>query len=238
MEIELNTVPKSNAIIVAGFPGFGFVATIAAEFLLEHLDCKSIGRLWSDELTPMAFIRKSKIMQPLEIFYNEKYNLVIIEAFSGINGLEWELAESLLTLAKKINAKEIISFEGLQSMDDDEAPESYYLTNVAGTKAKLVKLGLKPMQEGIVVGVTGALMLKDKDAKTSFIFATTHSKLPDSRAAAKLIEVFGKYMGVTLDIKPLLKKAEEVEVKLKDILEQAKRTVGSKQRKDAMEYIS
>ena len=43
------------------------------------------------------------------------------------------------------------------------------------------------------MGVSGALLLK-AEVPLSCFFAETHSSLPDSRAAAKIIEVLDKYL--------------------------------------------
>ena len=112
MKVELKEKPK-NPTIIEGFPGFGFISTITTEYLLDHLDFKPIGRIWSDTMPPMAVIHKKKIQQPLEINYNKKHNLIIIEAMTGVKGIEWEIADALIKLYQDLNAKEIISIEGI-----------------------------------------------------------------------------------------------------------------------------
>ena len=47
MRIELKEKP-SKPRIVQGFPGFGFVGTIAMEFLIEHLKAELIGEFFYD----------------------------------------------------------------------------------------------------------------------------------------------------------------------------------------------
>jgi len=67
--------------------------------------------------------------------------------------------------------------------------------------------------------------MKVKDALFSCFFVETHAGLPDNKGASKLIEILNKYLGLTIDPKPLLEKAKEVETKLKGLLtrlEQAK----------------
>jgi predicted ATP-grasp superfamily ATP-dependent carboligase len=69
------------------------------------------------------------------------------------------------------------------------------------------------------------------------LFAETHSSLPDSKAAANVIEVLDKYLGLDVDSKPLLKQAEVFEAKLKTLMQQ---TAGSKEQQErkALSYIS
>jgi predicted ATP-grasp superfamily ATP-dependent carboligase len=68
------------------------------------------------------------------------------------------------------------------------------------------------------------------------LFADTHSKLPDSKAAAKVIEVLDKYLGLKIDPKPLILTAEKFEKKLQDILEKSKITTEQVKEKQ-MNYV-
>jgi uncharacterized protein len=232
LEMQLKMKPK-NPTIIEGFPGLGFVATITTEFLLDHLKMHPIGRMWSPRFTPMALVHNKRIVQPIELFHNDKYNILITEAVSGVGGMEWQLAEALISLYKKTNAKEIISIEGIGASVEKKTPQVYYFTNQPDKKAILEKIGLKEIAEGVIFGVSGALMVKlPKDIKIIALFVETQSDLPDSRAAAKLIQVLDQYLGLKIDYKPLLKRAEGFEEKLKGLMGQAKEAVALKKCKD------
>ncbi|MEK6878231.1 MAG: PAC2 family protein, partial [Nanoarchaeota archaeon] len=112
---------------------------------------------------------------------------------------------------------------------DTGANTFYYSTKKGQT---FEKMGLKPLKEGIVMGVTGALMLKAEEIPLSCIFVETQSNLPDSRAAAKIIEALDKYLGLDIDYKPLLKAAEKFEEKVKGILESGKQAMSEKESKE------
>lgn len=238
MKIELEKKPK-NAILIEGFPGFGLVGTIATEFLIEHLKARKIGRIVSDKISPMVAVHEEKVIDPLGIFYDPKTNIIILHALIGINGLEWELADSLDQMAKELKVKEIISIEGIGSqsllMNEDlkESRSYYYSAN----NKKWESAGSRPLKEGIVMGVTGALLLNIKDIPLSCLFAETHTNLPDSRAAAKIIEILDSYLGLKIDFKPLLKKAEDFETKLKVLLEKSKAAGKMKEQKDELNYL-
>ena len=72
------------------------------------------------------------------------------------------------------------------------------------------------------MGVTASLLIRGLDLKC--LFAETHSAMPDSGAAAKIIEHLDKYVGFELDTKPLYQQAEIFENKLKDIMQQTNKT--------------
>ncbi len=78
------------------------------------------------------------------------------------------------------------------------------------------------LKEGIIMGVTGAVLLRIEKTPVSCIFVETHTNLPDSKAAAKIIEALDKYLGLKIDYKPLLQQAEKFEDKLKGLLTKSK----------------
>ena len=220
MEIKLWKKPK-NCTIIEGFPGFGLVGTIASEFLIEHLKTEQIGKVMYDEMPAMVAIHEGKVVEPLGIFYNEKYNIIILHAIIAANKYEWDLANAVGKLAFDLKVKEIISLEGVGSAQDSEESRVFYYSNNEKNVKAFEKLGIEPLKEGIIIGVTGAVLLRVEKAAVSCIFAETHSNLPDSKAAAKIIEALDKYVGMDLDYKPLLEQAQKFEDKLKTILQKS-----------------
>lgn len=235
VEIILTKKPK-NPIIIDGFPGIGLVSTIATEFLIEHLKCEEIGQIKGKELPPLVAVHEGKLIRPMSIFYSEKYNVMILHVISGSSGIEWNLAELLLDQAKELKAKEIISLESVGIPATDEEPKdtrSFFFVNKDVNGKKLKKLGVDELAEGVIMGVTSALMqMTPKEIPLSCLFAETHTGLPDSKAAAKLIEVLDKYIGLEVDPKPLLESAEKFELKIKDLISKsASATTEAKKKK-------
>src|SRR3989344_9440631 len=112
MELKLYKRPK-NPIVIEGFPGFGFIGTIATEFLIEHLNAKLIGKIITHEIMPIAAIHDGKVVEPLGLFYDHKNNIILLHAVTSINGLEWKISDTVHQLCKELNTKELISLEGI-----------------------------------------------------------------------------------------------------------------------------
>lgn len=237
MELQLIKKPK-NPTIIEGFPGFGLIGTIVTEFLLDHLEVESIGLIGSKDLPAIVAIHEGKVVQPIEIFYNKKYNLVILHVVTSVNGLEWELSQTVIDLAKQLNAKEIVSIEGVGSSAPSETTRTFYYSNVPVSRKKFEHAKIPQLKEGIVMGVTGTLLLKAKTFKQPFscVFAEAHSNLPDSYAAAKVIEVLDKYIGLNIDPKPLLKQAAMFEKKVRSIIEKGQEA-SEMQKKKQLSYL-
>ena len=204
--------------MIEGFPGFGLVGTIASEFLLEHLKFEQIGKIIFDEMPATIAIHDCKVVEPLGIFYNKKYNLILLHAITASSGMEWKLSEMVVDLAKQLNAKEIVSLEGVGSSEETTTSRVFFYSNNEKNKNKFKKIKVEPLKEGIIIGVTGAVLLRAEKIPVSCIFAETHTNLPDSKAAAKVIEVLDKYLGLRVDYKPLIAQAEKFENKLRGLL--------------------
>ena len=220
MEAKLWKKPK-NCTIVEGFPGFGLVGTIASEFLIEHLETEQIGKIIFNDMPAMVAIHENKIVEPLGIFYNSKYNIVILHAITAATHYEWEMSNTIAKIASDLNVKEIISLEGVGSGEDSEGNKVFYYANNEKNAKMFDKIGIPKLNEGIIIGVAGAILLRVEKTPISCLFAETHSNLPDSKAAAKIVEALDKYLGMDLDYKPLLEQAQKFEEKLKTILKKS-----------------
>ena len=231
MKLILNKKPK-NPTIIEGFPGLGFVGTIATEYLIEHTGAEKIGNIKSEESMPITAIHNSKLVDPLGIFYSKKYNLIILHSLNPVNKIEWKIVEVLEQLAKQVGAKEIISLEGVASQT--QTSNIFYFSKK--NNKKFDKLKFKPLGNGIVLGVTAAVLLNEKLPSSCF-FVETHSSLPDSRGAAKLIEALDTYLNLKIDYKPLLAKAEEFEKKIKGLAELSKQATTEKDKKEQLNYF-
>ncbi len=217
MEIKLKKRPDSP-VIVEGFPGFGLVGTIATEFLVEHCRCENIGSHYFSEAPATIAVHEGRIIMPLNIHYNEEKNMVIVHAISGGAGMEWTISDFVLELARQLNAREILSLEGVGAAPAD-SPKVYYVATGQEKKEHLANLGFEELKEGILVGVTSALLMKSEVPVTA-LFAETHSELPDSKASAKLIEALNSYFDLKIDTRPLLEQAQKFEEKLNRIIQQ------------------
>ena len=234
MKLVLNKKPR-GAKIIEGFPGFGLIGTIATEYIINHLDCELIGKFWFDELPATVAIHEEKLVNPIGIYYNKKNHLVIIHSISAASGVEWKAADLVLKVARQIGSKEIISLEGVASPMMVEASRVFYYSNRETKKKSIEKRGIEVLKEGIIMGITSALMLKSEMPITCF-FAETHSNLPDSKSAARIIEILDKYLGLGIDPKPLLKQAESFEKKLKALMEQSMDAKKLKEKK-SLSYV-
>ncbi len=220
MQIILRQKPQ-QPIIVQGLPGIGMVGAIAAEFLLQHLETKLIGKIVLDNSPPLVAVHEGRLIEPYSIYYNKKYNLLIIHSIISTPGAEWQLADAIMEIGKQLKAKEIISLEGIGSSTELNTSKTFYYTTLDAREKSLEKGSVEKLKEGIIMGATSALLSKSEGIPISCIFAETHTNLPDSKAAAELIKALDVVLDLKVDYKPLLTLAAKFEEKLKGIMVQS-----------------
>ena len=235
MEIILKEKPKSP-IIIQGFPGIGMVGAIAAEFLIQHLETKLVGKIIVDKTPPLVAVHEGRLIEPYSIYYNKKYNLLIIHSIVATPGSEWQIADSIVALANELKAAQIISLEGIGSSDGKNTSKTFYYCNSARLEKVLQKANIESLKEGIIMGQTSALLSKADVTPISCIFAETHTNLPDSKAAAELIKALDVILDLKIDYKPLLKIAAQFEEKFRGIMMQSEKAKDLQSKKQ-MSYV-
>ncbi len=225
--ITLNKKPK-GATIIEGFPGFGLVGPIVTEYLLDHLDTELIGQFDYDELPATIAIHESKVVNPMAVHYNKKFNIIIMHTILSVKGKEWAFAKEITKMADELKAKEIICLEGVNVMEPTEDTIFSY------GNPEFVNLGAQEMKESIIMGVSAALLLRAKNV--SCVFAQAQSQLPDSKAAANIITFLDKYLDLNVDPEPLIEQATKFEDKLKNLMQQAQ-SAESEADKKTLSYL-
>ena len=220
---------KQQPIIIEGFPGFGMIGSIVTDFLISHLQCEKIDTHYFDDLPPNVAIHQGKLIEPISIYYNEHYNLIIIHSLMAGPGIEWKAADFVLELYHKVKAQELVCIEGVGSGEEPQERTFFYSTQ-AERATYLKDKGLQPLQEGIIMGVTSAVLLKGGIPVTC-LFGEAQSSLPDNNAAAAIIEALDKIFNLNVDPEPLRESAKVLEEKFKQIFQQMQFATEEKDKK-------
>ncbi|OYT61671.1 MAG: hypothetical protein B6U69_03150, partial [Thermofilum sp. ex4484_15] len=80
--------------------------------------------------------------------------------------------------------------------------------------------GIKVISDGFLAGIY-ALIAKEsfrRGQSCIVLLAESHLNYPDPGAAASILEALSKLFGISVDVKPLLEKAEELRLKLRELM--------------------
>ena len=228
----------SNCMLTVAFPTVGLISSIAGHHIVESLKLKEVGAIVSNKFMPTTVIHKKYPSPPVRIYAAKKkcgpkdgcdQIAVIMSEFMPPYEVIGPLVDTILEWSMQKKCRVITSFEGSHGKKDEDKKnnEVYGVGTTPYMQEMLDKFKIAPMNEGMITGVTGVLLYKAALEKQNAmcLLSKAHSKFPDSRAAAKLIQILDVMLpGIKLDPKPLYEEAERIEDKIKSFMEQSKPT--------------
>jgi uncharacterized protein len=232
--VERKEVNLKGAVLVEGFPSVGMVSSIVANYLIKTLDMEYIGSVRSRHFQPASIISGGVPMPPVRIYAGQPVEkkdcicerlVVITSEFPPPSELMQPLADKLLEWTGKKEIKIIISVEGIINMSENQGEHATYaIASTPNARKFLENKNIKPMQNGIITGISGVLLHEAERADRDAIclLSDANPQIPDARAAARTIEILDDFLPkIKLDSQPLIKEAERLEAHVKNANMQA-----------------
>lgn len=234
--VEYGKRDLSNALMVIAFPSVGLVGSIAGSFIVKQLKLEEIGMIQSPDFLPVTIIHNGKPSPPVRLYASKKkcgpdgsceQIVVVLSEFAPPPKTIKDLADALLRWAKAKQCKIILTLEGMQVQKREENQDAkiFGVGSTPGIKKILKKNGIMPTEEGIIVGLSGILLLEGVVQKQDIIcmLAETQTAYPDSRAAARLMEKIDMFLPlIKIESDPLYKEAEKIEKKITEYIKTSK----------------
>lgn len=229
---------KKPAFMICGLPDAGLVGSIAVSHLINELKMEEIGGIESFRyFPPVAIVHKGEPKPVLRLFSNENILTVISEIPIPTSAI-YPLAIALIDYAQKKGVDHIISpiGVGVPNRLEIERPRVYWIATSKDGATLLEKLNLKKFEEGFLVGPYAVILKECKRKRVSNIVLLVESFLefPDPAAAAETLKVLSNIIGVEINVKPLIEKAEEIRLKTRELMDHTRRALT--QMKKTLEY--
>lgn len=213
--VEMKSKKLDGYTIIEGFPGMGLVGTIAAKYIVEKLNFDQIGYIDSDIFIPLIRIHRGIPLHPSRIYASDSLKLVVLVSEQIIpRNLIHRFGEATIAWIREKGIKRIISLAGINTGDPKDK-SVYGIASNAKSKKMLEDAEIKVINEGITTGVTAMMLLElqDEDMEAVSIMGPV-SIGADYKAAAELIGKLTGLLKLEIDVKPLLKEAQETEKEL------------------------
>lgn len=206
-----------DPVAVIGFPSVGLVSSIAANYMVGQLGMEAIAGLSSPSMPPYCLIHQGVAYPPVRFFGRKSTTKTGRDLIVGLSEYApkpedcYELVQAILAFLKYSGCKDIVCLEGTARTSEDEEPVACGVG--PGAERMVKKSKFRPMDGGMVKGVTGVMMY---DAPSWGMGVTTlmvpaNQNLPDPGSAAALIPaISGIVPGLRLSNKPLLREADEI----------------------------
>ncbi len=205
-----------DAVVLEGSPELGLIGNILGWLLVEELKMKQIGYIDSKDFPPLAVLYKGIAIHPFRIYSTDGIVLFLSDFIVPPN-VSYDMSNAIVDWMEKNNSKELITFNSMVVMEKSDSVAA--AANSEDALKRLGDLDLPILPFGNVNGLSGSLLTRTatKDIPASCLFAEVLNQYPDPRAAASLVNVLNKMLNIEVNAEPLLKEADEIEDRLKEL---------------------
>lgn len=224
MEIKLfKNYNLEGYTLIDAFPGIGLVGPMAGSYMIEKLRMEQIGYIDSDTFPPIAAIHEGVPMFPARLYMDKGYKIIVAMSEFVIPATSvYLLSRELLAFIRKSAIARVISISGMPSQ---KPSDTIFVTSPnPDVMKKAGKLGLKPIEAGVVAGVGAVLMTNayQYNVTSMNILIEVNPQIMDPKYAELAITGLNKIIDIDVDLKDLDAEAKEVESKIKDMLKKTK----------------
>ena len=205
-----------DAVVLEGSPELGLIGNILGWLLVEELKMKQIGYIDSKQFPPLAVLYKGIAIHPFRIYSTEGIVLFLSD-FIVPPTVSYDMSNAIVDWMERNNSKELITFNSMVVMEKSGSVAGAANSDVALKRLGDLELPILPF--GNVNGLSGSLLTRTatKNIPASCLFAEVLNQYPDPRAAASLVNVLNKMVDIDVNAEPLIKEAEEIEERLKEL---------------------
>lgn len=205
-----------DAVILEGSPELGLIGNILGWLLVEELKMEQIGYIDSKYFPPLAVLYKGVAIHPFRI-YNADGVVLFLSDFIIPPMVAYDMGNAIVDWAEKNNSKEIITFNSMVVREKTGG-----VAAAANSEEALKNLGnmdIPVLPFGNINGLSGTLLTRSsiRNLPAYCLFAEILNQYPDPRAAASIVNVLNKMLDINVDAEPLIKEAEEIETRLKEL---------------------
>jgi len=220
-------VKLKNPILIEGLPGTGNVARLAVDYLIETLKAKKLMEVYSYSFPNSVFVTEENTVKlpSIKIYFckNKKRDLLLlIGDIQPLNEEDsYELVEKILSIAKKLGVKDIITLGGIGL---DAVPSRPKVHAVVTDKRYLKKLRGKVILDGdktfgFIIGAAGLLLgLGELSGFKGVAFlgeTYAHPTHFGVKSSLEVLKALSKYLDIDFSLKKLEKEVKEIDGKVK-----------------------
>ncbi|MFB0560674.1 MAG: proteasome assembly chaperone family protein [Candidatus Lokiarchaeia archaeon] len=220
--VEVTPIEISEPNFLIGLPDIGLVGMISASHLVESLDMKPVSYLESDLFPPVLVLHGSKIYHPFRIYQKDNTLLFLSEIPVPPLAVN-DISKAITKWLKEINASIVMPLGGIPVPNRIaiEEPDVYAVATNDTANKLIDDFSLQRLEEGIMAGPYARILMDctKLDLPCLALLAQSFPNYPDPGAAASVVKVINKVLGMDTDVGALLEKAEEFRIKTRDLMQ-------------------
>ncbi|MFP3229283.1 MAG: PAC2 family protein [Nitrososphaeria archaeon] len=239
--VERGGFELRSPVLIEGLPDVGLVGVISSAFLVDQLKLKIYGHLESELLPPVMVLHGAELMHPVRLYASDDGSLVVLTSEIALPpSMLAPTAYSLVDWAVRNRVSRVFSLNGypVPNRLEIEKPAVYGVGNGSSAVEYLRKHGVDVIEEGFLAGFYAMLLRETAKYRIEGVALLGQSfpRYPDPGAAASVLEKLSAMLGLNLDVRPLLEKADEIKLSMRDLMKQTEESM-SGSHKALEEYL-
>ncbi|MEM1795574.1 MAG: PAC2 family protein [Sulfolobales archaeon] len=219
---------RDNWLLITGFPGFGYVGTIAVRYMIKKLKAQKVGNIFTKYMPDFTGIDDYGIVTPFELFaHSDTGILFLLNNVIPHTPERQAFVEAVADWFTSVGGSKAILIGGLNyKFRTGEEELSWVCLNECGWE-----LPESSLPRGLyIVGPLALLTmaLETRGIPTLIVLPYTDPSKYDPKAASVAVERISKLLGLSIDVAELLehsKIVEEAEEMLKEAVKEAESKV-------------
>jgi uncharacterized protein len=219
---------RGSWTLVTGFPGFGYVGTIAVRYLVKKLNAVKVGNVFTRYMPDFTALDDYGMVTPFEIFaHPDSGTIYLLNNVIPYTPERQSFVEAVVDWFTSVGGSRAILIGGLNSRFRVGSEElSWLCLNNCGWSLEEPQL-----PKGLyIVGPLALLtmVLDSRRIPTLIILPYTDPGKYDPRAASVAVDRISRLLGLRVDVTELLehsKLIEEAEEKLKEAIKESESKV-------------
>ena len=212
-EAEVFEIKKNglkSPIVFAGFVGAGLVGPVAINHIITELKMDEIAVMRSKYLPPSTVFMRGRLRHPFRFYANKEGTVcaIICEITLRMEGL-YSLVASVLDWAAQKGSKEIVILDGVASTEHDGKAYCAAEEDLVRTMADK---DISMIPQGFITGIPGGILNEClvREIQGIALLAKANKAIPDSAAAATLIEALNRFYHMKIDTSELQKDKDRI----------------------------
>jgi len=212
--------PKSD-LLITGFKGIGQVGYLSIKYMIEHLDnIKRIGLYESAYLPPVITVEENQLSYPIEFYeYHSKFILMKVEEIP-VDSRGQYLINRITKALNETGLRGVVSIGGLvSSLREDEDDKFRVVYNSHWDKKFNYPIAQKNVKiYGPLASILYYTEIERIPAMAILAYADADRPV-DFRGVYYALEALEDILKIELDLSEIKETAEELEKRLKDLIE-------------------
>ena len=207
---EIKKIELKSPIVFAGFVGAGLVGPVAINHIITELEMEEIAVMRSKHMPPSTVFMRGRLRHPFRFYANKEGTIcaIICEITLRMDGL-YSLVSSILDWATQKGSKEIVILDGVASTEHDDKAYCAAEEDLVRTMADK---DISMIPQGFITGIPGGILNEClvREIQGIALLAKANKAIPDSAAAATLIEALNRFYHMKIDTSELQKDKDRI----------------------------